>query len=215
VTLVDKRALPFVPTPEPFPHVVLDGYWSDDQLTAIGREFPHSIDPRWRGYENDHEGKLEGPEPMWGPETRHLLHAVEQLGPALGDAFGIDELTMETVGGGYHLIPPDGHLDIHTDFSVSPTTGLYRRLNFLVFLNPGWSDVGGHLELWSDAGPGVKIAPELNRTVVFETSDRSWHGHPQPATRWRMSVAAYWYSPEPPEGFTGPHSTVWRDDGIN
>jgi hypothetical protein len=200
-----------IPTADPFPHVVLDGHWDTGFLDAVWFEFPHPGDPGWRIYRNAHEGKYEGPEPMWGPQTRCLLDEIEQLGPALGDAFGIDGLTMETVGGGYHLIPPGGHLDIHTDFNRSPQTGLYRRLNFLVFLNRGWIGSGGQLELWpDDGGDPIMLAPEFNRTVIFETSDRSWHGHPHPTDRWRLSIAAYFFSPDPPPGYRQDHSTVWR-----
>jgi len=203
-------ATAFAPVPDPFPHCIIDGYWDPERIAAVSHEFPHPTDPRWRPYSNAKEAKLEGPEPMWGPETLGLLDQIERLTPALGDAFGIPGLSMETVGGGYHLIPPGGHLDIHTDFNRSPETGLYRRLNFLVFLNPRWDDPGGRLELWDDAGPKILIAPELNRIVVFETSDRSWHGHPQPASRWRQSVAAYFFSTEPPPGYREDHSTVWK-----
>jgi Rps23 Pro-64 3,4-dihydroxylase Tpa1-like proline 4-hydroxylase len=115
------------------------------------------------------------------------------------------------VGGGYHLIPPgDGRLALHIDFNRSPDTGLFRRLNFLVFLNEGWDDPGGRLQLGDDGG-GVarEIVPQFNRTVVFATSDRSWHGHPRPAARWRRSVAAYFFSWQPPADYVGDHSTVW------
>lgn len=199
------------PTPEPFPHLVLDGRWDDELLARVVAEFPNPRDRRWRRYGNEHEAKYEGPEPMWGPRTRILLSRFRTLVPHLGEAFGIPDLSMETVGGGYHLIPPGGMLDVHTDFNRSPTSGLYRRLNLLVYLNRGWQDPGGRLELWPDDGDPTVIAPEFNRTVIFETSDHSWHGHPEPAQRWRLSVAAYFFSPEPPRGYLEDHSTVWRD----
>ena len=56
----------------------------------------------------------------------------------------------------------------------------------------------------------VRIAPEMGRTVIFATSATSWHGHPIPTThRWRKSIAAYFFSPEPAPGFDEPRSTVW------
>lgn len=195
----------------PFPHVIRDDDWSPTLLQAVLEELPHPSDPRWVRFENEHEHKYGSTPDMWRPWTRELLDEIAAEAPTLSEAFGIPDLTMETVGGGMHLIPPGGLLGIHTDFNRSPDTGLYRRLNYLVFLNRNWTDDGGWLELWpDDDGEPTVIAPEFNRTVIFETSDRSWHGHPMPANRYRASVAAYFYSPEPPPGYREDHSTVWR-----
>jgi Rps23 Pro-64 3,4-dihydroxylase Tpa1-like proline 4-hydroxylase len=147
---------------------------------------------------------------MWGQGIRDFLDVIAEAIPTLEESFGIPGLSMETVGGGYHLIPPGGYLAVHTDFSRSPKTRLYRRLNLIVYLNRDWQDKGGRLQLWDDQAKCVDIAPEFNRTVVFATSSKSWHGHPIPAQRWRRSVAAYFYSPEPPEGFR-EQLTVWHD----
>jgi len=201
----------FEVTPDPFPHVILEGHFPGPLLEGVAAEFSHPSDPRWRAYGNAHEGKLEGPPEMWGLRTRDYFDAVEKMTPDLSASFGIPDLSMETIGGGHHLIPPGGHLDVHTDFNRSPDTGLYRRLNFLTFLNHDWNDPGGRLELWPDAdGEPIVISPEFGRTVIFETSDCSWHGHPKPAQRWRLSIAAYFFSPDPPPGYSEDHSTVWR-----
>lgn len=200
----------FTPEPEPFPHCVVDGYWSDDLLSQVADEFPASDRNGWVRYHNAEEAKLEGPPPLWGAMTKRLFTDVASLTPVLSEAFAIPELSMEVVGGGYHLIPPGGYLAIHTDFNRSPDSDLYRRLNFLCFLNHGWGDQGGHLELWDDGGLAREVIPEFNRTVIFETSDHSWHGHPRPAGRWRKSVAAYFFAPTPPPGYVEDHSTIWR-----
>jgi hypothetical protein len=202
----------WTPTPEPFPHSVVDGYWSDDLLHQVASEFPVSDHTGWVRYHNPEEAKLEGPPGMWGRMTKRLFTDMASLTPALSEAFAIPELSMEVVGGGYHLILPGGYLAIHTDFNRSPDTDLYRRLNFICFLNEGWKDPGGRLELWAGEGLAREIVPEFNRTVVFETSDRSWHGHPRIAQRWRKSVAAYFFAPTPPPDYVEDHDTVWRRD---
>jgi Rps23 Pro-64 3,4-dihydroxylase Tpa1-like proline 4-hydroxylase len=150
---------------------------------------------------------------MWRPGIRELLDEIGTHAADLGEAFGIPGLQMETVGGGYHLIPPGGYLAVHTDFNRSPDTGLHRRLNLLVYLNDGWWERGGQLELWDQDRSAVSIDPELNRTVVFATSDQSWHGHPRPASRWRRSVAAYFFTEEEPPGYSVEHSTIWHPNG--
>jgi Rps23 Pro-64 3,4-dihydroxylase Tpa1-like proline 4-hydroxylase len=196
--------------PDPFPHLVADGLWEPDLLDQVIREFPHPQDPRWIRYAGTREVKLHGDQRAWGSATEELLRDFQSWTDELGGLFEIENLNMETVGGGMHLIPPGGHLDIHVDFNRSPDTRLYRRLNLMCYLNDGWTESGGYLEL--DGSPDGEIrtyAPLFNRTVVFESSDRSWHGHPRPATRWRMSVAAYYFSPDPPVGYGKDHSTVW------
>jgi hypothetical protein len=188
---------PLTVRPLPFPHLAADGLWDGELLRQVAAEFPAPDVPGWKRYENSTERKLEGPPGLWKPD--------------LEEAFGIPGLEMETVGGGYHLIPPGGYLAVHADFNRSPHTGRYRRLNHLIYLNDGWDDGGGALELWDETGPAVTVAPEMNRTVVFETSDRSWHGHPRPAARWRKSVAAYFFTGDPPAGYAGEHSTLWHE----
>lgn len=193
-----------------FPYHIIDGHWDPDTLERVRAEFPNPEHPGWRRYVNGNELKLEGPPHLWGPATVEFFDTL--AAPATIDwlqtLFGIDGLHMEPIGGGYHLIPPGGRLAVHTDFNRSPRTNRYRRLNLLVYLNHDWCDPGGWLELHGDET--IAVAPEFNRTVVFETSDRSWHGHPEPAHRWRRSVAAYFFTDTPPDGYLGDHSTVWR-----
>lgn len=199
-------------TPEPFPHVVADGWWDTGLLREVAAEFPNPSAPGWRRYDSSAERKLEGPPGLWGRATRELFELIgsPDMAICLAEMFGTPGLQMETVGGGYHLIPPGGYLGIHTDFSRSPRTGRHRRLNLMVYLNEDWQDPGGHLELWDADGPAVDVVPELSRTVVFETSSTSWHGHPKPAARERRSVAAYFFTDEPSPGYAGERSTVWH-----
>jgi hypothetical protein len=197
----------------PFRHVVIDGWWPIPDLRAVLAEFPPPTAPGWRRYSNSTERKLEGPPGLWGGATRDLFKLIESRTPELEQIFGIPGLHMETIGGGYHLIEPGGYLAVHVDFNRSPRTQRYRRLNLLIYLNDDWEDPGGHLELWDADRSVVDVAPEFNRTVVFETSSTSWHGHPVPTSRVRRSVAAYFYTEEPPEGYSEEHSTVWHAAG--
>lgn len=197
----------------PFPHVVADGLFSPTLAGLVVNEFPPAAAPGWRSFANGTERKLEGSDPrMWGPHTHQLLSQMADQAPALAKAFHTPPLTMETIGGGYHLIEPGGYLAMHADFSRSPMTHRYRWLNMLVYLNEDWDERnGGALQLWDDDGPAVSVLPELNRTVVFRTSGSSWHGHPDPVVgRPRRSVAAYFYAEEPPPGYLGDHSTRWH-----
>lgn len=197
----------------PFPHLIADNWFVPDALEACLGEFPEFDAPGWRRYGNDHECKFEGPPVLWGVATQAYFDMLAGRAGELAGVFGLPELHMETIGGGYHLIPPGGFLDVHSDFSRSPRTGRFRRVNVLTFLNKGWRDGdGGHLELWDDHECAVEVAPEFGTTVAFVTSASSWHGHPAPTKRWRASLAAYFFTDEAPDGFR-EQSTVWHPNG--
>jgi Rps23 Pro-64 3,4-dihydroxylase Tpa1-like proline 4-hydroxylase len=120
-------------------------------------------------------------------------------------------------GGGLHQIEPGGFLKIHADFNVHPKLKLDRRLNMLVYLNKDWRDeYGGHLELWDRdlSACRKKILPSFNRTVIFSTTDTSFHGHPHPLTApvgmSRKSVSLYYYTAGRPEAErSAPHDTLF------
>lgn len=103
-------------------------------------------------------------------------------------------------GGGLHASGRGDFLDVHLDYQIHPTLHLERRLNAILFLSD-WQAWGGELELWSaDAREkAVAIAPRFGRLVLFECSDLSYHGCPEPITCpadvVRKSVAVYYLSP--------------------
>jgi Rps23 Pro-64 3,4-dihydroxylase Tpa1-like proline 4-hydroxylase len=119
-------------------------------------------------------------------------------------------------GGGMHQIKPGGKLDIHADFNWHPRLSLNRSVNILVYLNKAWdSQWGGDLELWDKKMEKCvqKYSPIFNRTIIFNSTEDSFHGHPEPLKcpegTTRKSIAFYLYeSPlkENPQG----HSTVYK-----
>lgn len=201
---------------EPFPHAVIEDFWGPDAVRLIADEFPDLSDRRWTHYSNGQEEKYEGSNPgMWGPRTQLLAaHLSEPLHLAwLSNLTGIPDLIPKFTGGGYHLIPPGGYLGKHVDFNREGE--LYRRLNFLVFLNPEWDrNWGGELLLSRDPEFHKRIVPYGGRAVVFETSERSYHGHPTPLASppgvFRKSFACYYFTKEAPEGVAEPHSTIFE-----
>lgn len=197
----------------PFPHVVLDGWWEDRLLRKARREIRPG--PTWHGFDNEHELKLGAPFSAGGHYcgiVKSILQSDEWI-CQLEKAFGFEDhsLSFDDIGGGIHWIPEGGFLKPHIDFNEH--NGLYRRVNCLVYLNEDWKPGdGGELELWeSKDGPCArKIEPVFNRTVLFLTGESSYHGHPFPLVKGpRVSFAAYYFHPDAPADFAGPHSTVW------
>lgn len=108
-------------------------------------------------------------------------------------------------GGGIHAIGAGGFLKLHTDFNWHKKMNMHRRLNLLIYLNNDWQDEWlGAIELW-DPTATEKLAsfmPTLGTALLFETSDKSYHGHPDPlkcpTKIYRKSIAMYYYTPERP-----------------
>lgn len=127
----------------------------------------------------------------------------------------LDDPALE--GGGMHVTGPGGRLDVHVDFNYLQRSQLHRRLNILIYLNPEWQEAwGGNIELWDR---DVKqrchsFSPQLNRCVIFETNDISYHGVSPvrcPAEVARRSFAAYYYTREAPPEWRGEmHDTIFR-----
>lgn len=205
----------------PFPHKVTDGRWNPISLDRAREEIEllQSGHPdAWQRFRNEHECK-----DAMTFEIAASLGAITCLGiretfasplfiGRIEGMFGIDGLRFDELGGGLHAIPPGGYLDVHVDFNRD-SAGRCRRINCLLFLNRDWAktgEPGGELELYADDYLASIIAPEFNREVIFATSDISWHGHPRPRPdRWRYSLAAYYFTTEPPADVSAPHDTIW------
>jgi hypothetical protein len=122
----------------------------------------------------------------------------------------------DLIGGGLHQIEAGGFLDVHVDFNFHPKKRLHRRMNLLIYLNPAWNDAWeGHLELWDmDRKQQLeRVAPLLNRAVLFETNEVSFHGHPKvlktPPGQFRRSMALYYYT-ETRDQVAPEHNTLYR-----
>ena len=89
-----------------------------------------------------------------------------------------------------------------------------------MYLNRGWEEQwGGALELWNADSDRreVRVPPLFNRCVVFTTSDRSFHGHPEPLACpegvTRKSMALYYSAPLDITAEPHGHNTLFRKDG--
>lgn len=214
---------------EPFPHVVIDGFLEPALCHRLVETFPAYDSERFR---ND-----------WGELGKAWREDVSRLGSAWAEldaglrsqAFldllsrisGIPHLLFDPTyfGGGTHENLHDMELDPHIDFNLHPRTQLHRRLNLLLYLNEEWDEAwGGSLELhtnpWRPPHENriTTIPPLANRCVIFETSDRSWHGFRRialPEERRglsRRSFAMYLYTHERPALPLIPHDvTIYTD----
>lgn len=213
----------------PFPHVVMDDFLRPDLCARLVEGFPSYDEEKFRN--------------EWGERGKAWHENVADMGPAfaeldgglrsqeflqlLSDVSGIPNLLFDPhyFGGGTHENLDGMELDPHIDFNVHPKTKLHRRLNLLLYLNEEWDDSwGGSLELHTNpwlhpTENEVKtVAPGMNRCVVFETSDHSWHGFRRldlpegKRDMSRRSFAMYLYTRARPPIQMIPHDiTIYTD----
>jgi hypothetical protein len=200
----------------PFPHAVVDDFLPRKVAERLLRVFPRPDDELWldwrmRDVVNQprkqgigHVSRLE----QASPWLHNMLQAFNSW-PFLAfleTLTGIEQLLPDPHlhGGGCHQILPGGKLSVHTDSNYLVRLDLYRRINVLLYLNKDWKpEYHGDLELWdASVATCVKsIAPLFNRLVVFNTTKKSFHGHPQPLATpegvTRKSLALYYYTAKP------------------
>ncbi len=215
---------------QPFRHVVIDDFFEPQFCARLVAEFP-DFNEKLALNENGELGAKAVHERVrkLGPAFRDLDDLVKQ--PSFRDLIGqITDIAglqydPDYFGGGTHDNRHGQDLDPHIDFNYHPRNGQHRRLNLIVYLNPRWeADWGGLLDLHSDPRQRAdqdrltQIMPVMNRCVIFETTENSWHGFarinlPQPLRHLsRRSFALYYYSRErPPQQTARPHSTVYVD----
>ena len=135
--------------------------------------------------------------------SKTFLNALEEI---TGEEGLIPDPYFE--GGGIHSTINKGFLKMHTDFNWHNKLKLYRRLNLLIYVNPIWEEEWlGHLKFGIKKGNLIEITqsilPTFNKTVLFTTTDSSYHGHPDqlnaPKGVSRKSIAIYYYVSNKPK----------------
>jgi hypothetical protein len=209
---------------QPFPHMVVDDLFPGRVLDSALSEFPQPGQVDWWAFDDERERKLASRDDrVFGLVTRNLLRELNSAAfiDFLTDLTGIQGLVPDPhyYGGGLHQIEPGGFLKVHADFNRHPITKLERRLNLLVYLNRDWRDeYGGALELWDEdmTGCQVSILPAFGTCVLFNTTSRAFHGHPEPLRcpdgMTRRSLALYYYSKGRPEEAASErwHNTLFK-----
>ena len=156
------------------------------------------------------------------PLLEEIVYAFQQppVVEALARVTGIEGLLPDEhlYAGGVSLMSRGHFLNPHLDNSHDKDREMYRVLNLLYYVTPGWrAEDGGNLELW-DSGPrraDARTIPSLfNRLVVMGTGRGSWHSV-STVTRdgTRTCVSNYYFAPQPLDADTDDgyfHPTSFR-----
>jgi Rps23 Pro-64 3,4-dihydroxylase Tpa1-like proline 4-hydroxylase len=135
----------------PWAHVVMDDLIDPTLIATAERE---ELQPSLalEVERNYRKVKAESPEPN-GPAARQILESIhsEEFIAFLESMTGVSGLIPDPshYWAGLHVNPPGAFQAIHRDFRVHPITGLFHRVNVLIYLNSDWrTEYAGELELW-------------------------------------------------------------------
>jgi hypothetical protein len=188
---------------DPFPHCVIDGFLPKD-LMNYARNTVHEIPwPRWIQYSSPFEHrKSVCTDPDLVAPIRDFCHSPGMIS-LIERVTGLSGLITDPFlhGGGFHKTEDRGYLDLHLDYSHHPRLHVARALTLIIYLNGGdypHGPQGGSLELWDmdDMEPRSYVAPEPNRAVLFQNTDKALHGHPDPlnSNHPRYSFACFYHT---------------------
>lgn len=214
---------------EPYKHLVIDDFLPEEVAIACLENFPLIEDASW-DYSNDKDIEIKY-RSKWTSEfdiPEGIVDAVRLLNGAdflrsIGELFDIPKLIPDPyfTGGGINATKSGGLLDVHVDGNYHDATGLHRRMNVLIYLNPNWQKGwGGEFGIYDESGENCvkKVTPLFNRLIVFDSHDKSWHGLPEPINfpedDPRRSIILYYYTmaPRPNDQIicNDPHSALWK-----
>jgi len=217
----------------PFKHLYVDDFFSTEFANALLDSFPKLVNSDLWDSSNDPEIEVKM-RSKWQsefdiPDT--IVDAVRVLNSSLflksvSKIFDIPKLMPDPyfTGGGLNVTVSGGLLDVHVDGNYHDASGLNRRINAILYLNPGWQEGwGGEFGLYDETGDKLikKITPIHNRLVIFDTNDKSFHGLPDPLNfpegHARRSIILYYYTKDerPSNQVTvdQPHSALWKKKG--
>ena len=196
---------------KPYSHVIIDNFWSSKIAKKIAEEIKKF------SLQGEHIYIYDNP-----IEKKVACNNYDKFPPTIYRAISflnsnnfiniVKKITKKSDlspdiglhGGGIHIHPNSGKLNIHKDYSIHPKLGKQRLLNLICYMTPNWNENwGGHLELWSHNKKNnqplnleKKISNRFNRVILFDTTQNSWHGLPQelkmPKGVLRQSLAVYY-----------------------
>ena len=212
----------------PFKHLALDNFFDEELAFEFLNGFPNLSDCIWEKqndldieikYRTNFKSEFDIPDFLL-PAFRIFNSGI--FLKAVGEVFDIPKLMPDPyyTGGGLNVTEKGGLLDVHVDGNYHDASGLNRRINVILYLNPGWEEGwGGEFGLYNEDGTRLvkKIEPLFNRLVIFDTHDKSFHGLPDPLNfppeKNRKSIILYYYTKEEkPSEFNvykDPHSALW------
>lgn len=192
---------------EPFEHIIINNFLKDHIANKISNEFPENLND-YHKYDNPLEIKYayDNIENM-SNDLKNVFYALctNKIIDALKIITDNNKLEYDPTchGGGLHIHPNNGRLHMHLDYEKHPILeNKQRYLNVILYLTKDWEQSwGGQTELWNENMTECKVKSniEFNTALIFKTTEKSWHGLPEPIKcpedKFRKTLAFYYLVP--------------------
>lgn len=207
-------------TAQPYEHIVIPNFFTDEYAELLGRNIPDP-DDTWYKYDNPFEGKYLFNNFKDGDivkKTIDFMYSDEVLN-YMGKISKISNLEPDPHlnAGGLHAYPRNGISGVHLDYNIHPISQKERRVSILVYMSKDWKhEWGGQLKIWDANLTACKnIEHDLwNTAVIFKTNGLTYHGFPEPIKCpegvYRKAVGIYYMSDPTPESLANiRHNAVY------
>ena len=199
------------------PHFVIDDVLPEEIALKIRRAYPKGESMRTRSSLRELK-HVAAQMDQYDPLLEEALYAFQdsRIVKLVEDITGLNALEPDELlyAGGISMMSKGHFLNPHLDNSHDKNREMYRVLNLLYYVSPGWKlENGGNLELWPEGVKAQQITVEsrFNRLAVMITNRSSWHSvSPVLAEELRCCVSNYYFSKRPAEDQEYFHITSFR-----
>lgn len=191
----------------PFEYIIIPNFLKDEVANKVSEQYPQDLN-EYYSYNNPLEIKYAYDNiSNMSPDVQNIFYSLcsNKIIDALKIITSNDKLEYDPTchGGGLHLHPDNGRLHMHLDYEKHPILqNKQRYLNIILYLSKDWNpEWGGHTELWNENMTECKVKSqvEFNTALIFKTTEKSWHGLPEPIrcpkNIYRKSLAFYYLIP--------------------
>ncbi len=196
-------------TAKPYPHLVIDNLFEPELLDRLVKDFPSPENRDWLVWDTSNELKTTS-RGINGLSTFTQLFCLwlnsNEVINTIESIVDMDNLVGDPLfhGAGLHEMRQGGWLGMHADYTKHFTLPLMRKINVLIYLNRDWdASWGGELALQDHKNQSDKVSYPctFNRTIIFPTTDKTFHGVPTPLScpvdHSRKLLSIYYWTPVP------------------
>jgi hypothetical protein len=195
---IEQLAKEWIDSSKPYPYIVIDNFFTEEVSKAFANSYPELDDKKWYHFRNTINGKknvfeqgmmgisIPSDLPIYTLSVIASLNSPEFL-EILKQITGIDDLIFDShneIGqwAGIRAMKPGAYQSIHSDARLHPHLGIEKKVTLVGYLNEEWKESdGGYTEVWNnDMTKCVdRVAPLFNRVLIFQNTDKSYHGVPE------------------------------------
>lgn len=192
---------------KPFEHIIIPNFLKTEIANKISNEYPTNLED-YHHYNNPLEMKYAYDNiPNMSIDLQNIFYSLcsNKIIDILRIITNKENLNYDETchGGGLHIHKNNGRLHMHLDYEKHPhLENKQRYLNIILYLSKDWDKKwGGETELWNQdvTKCEVKSPVEFNTALIFKTSEKSWHGMPEPIKcpedKLRKTLAFYYLIP--------------------